>query len=55
VERYCVAGTPNEVATRVQAYAEAGVEHLVFNPAVPPDRLLEQVERLAGALQAVVA
>jgi probable F420-dependent oxidoreductase len=55
VERYCVAGTPKECATRVQAYAEAGVEHLVFNPAVPPDRLAEQVERLADAVLAVVA
>lgn len=55
VERYCVAGTPEECATRVQAYVEAGVEHLVFNPAVPPGRLPEQVERLADAVQAVVA
>ena len=55
VERYCVAGTPKECATRVQAYVEAGIEHLVFNPAVSPDRLLEQVERLADAVLAVAA
>ncbi len=55
VERYCVAGTPMECATRVQAYVEAGIEHLVFNPAVPPDRLSEQVERLADAVLAVAA
>jgi probable F420-dependent oxidoreductase len=47
VERYCLAGTREECASRVRAYAEAGVEHLVFNPAVPPSRLLEQVDRLA--------
>jgi len=49
VERYCVVGTPEECAARVEAYAAVGVRHLVFNPAVPTDRLLEQVERLAGA------
>ena len=55
VERYCVAGTPKECATRVQAYVGAGVEHLVFNPAVSPDRLSEQVDRLAEAVLAVAA
>jgi probable F420-dependent oxidoreductase len=50
IERYCVAGTPDECRARVHAYAEAGVQHLVFNPAVGPERLLEQVERLAEAL-----
>ena len=33
----------------------AGIEHLVFNPAVAPDRLSEQVERLADAVLAVIA
>jgi len=55
VERYCIAGTPEECAARVHAYAEAGVRHLVFNPAVPPDGLLEQVERLAEIALAVAA
>ena len=53
IERYCVAGTPAECAARAHAYAEAGVRHLVFNPVVGPDRLLEQVERLAEAVVAV--
>lgn len=53
VERYCVAGTPEECAARVETYAETGVRHIVFNPAVPAGRLLEQVERLAGAVLAV--
>jgi probable F420-dependent oxidoreductase len=53
IERYCVAGTPAECGARVRAYAEAGVSHLVFNPVVPADRLLEQIERLADALVAV--
>jgi probable F420-dependent oxidoreductase len=55
VERYCIAGTPTECAARVQGYVAAGIEHIVFNPAVTPDRLLEQVERLADAVVAVVA
>jgi probable F420-dependent oxidoreductase len=50
IDRYCVAGTPEECRARVRAYADAGVRHLIFNPAVSPDRLLEQVERLADAL-----
>ena len=49
IARYCVAGTPEECARRVAAYAAVGVRHLVFNPAVPPARLLEQTERLAEA------
>jgi len=53
VERYCLAGTPSECAARAAAYAEAGVRHLIFNPSVPPDRLVEQVERLAEATAAV--
>jgi probable F420-dependent oxidoreductase len=53
VERYCVVGTPEECGARVEAYAAVGVQHLVFNPAVPVERLPEQVERLAGAVLAV--
>ena len=45
VERLCIAGTPQECAERLGAYAEAGVEHVSFNPAADDD-LLEQVERL---------
>ena len=54
IERYCVAGTPSECAAKVRAYADAGVRHLVFNPVVSPDRLLEQIERL-GDIVAVTA
>ena len=55
IERYCLAGTPEECAVRARAYIEAGVRHLVFNPAVGCDRLLEQVGRLADAVLGVVA
>jgi probable F420-dependent oxidoreductase len=47
IERYCVAGTTEECAARIQAYAQAGVRHVVFNPAVPATRLGEQIEALA--------
>ena len=55
IERYCLAGTPEECRARVRAYADAGVRHLVFNPAVAPDRLLEQVDRLADVVTTVAA
>jgi alkanesulfonate monooxygenase SsuD/methylene tetrahydromethanopterin reductase-like flavin-dependent oxidoreductase (luciferase family) len=55
IDRYCVAGTADECRARVRAYADAGVQHLVFNPAVGSERLLEQVGRLAEALVEVVA
>lgn len=42
VDRYCVAGTPDECAARVREYVEAGARHVVFNVAVPED-----AERLA--------
>ena len=46
VEHLCVAGTPEECAVRVQAYADAGASHLAFNPAVDGDGYMSQVERL---------
>jgi alkanesulfonate monooxygenase SsuD/methylene tetrahydromethanopterin reductase-like flavin-dependent oxidoreductase (luciferase family) len=42
VDRYCVAGTPEECAARVQEYVDAGARHIVFNLAEPED-----AERLA--------
>ena len=55
IERYCLVGTPEECAARARSYADAGVRHLVFNPAVATDRLLEQVERLADVVTVVAA
>jgi probable F420-dependent oxidoreductase len=37
VDRYCVAGTPEECAGRVREYADAGAQHIVFNIAEPED------------------
>ena len=31
VDRYCVAGTPEECAARVREYVDAGARHVVFN------------------------
>ena len=41
-----MAGTPEECAARVSAYADAEAHHLSFNPAVDEEGFLEQVERL---------
>jgi probable F420-dependent oxidoreductase len=42
VDRYCVAGTPEQCAARVREYVDAGAQHIVFNIAEPED-----AERLA--------
>lgn len=48
IERYCAAGTSEEVRHRVAGYAEAGLRHVVFLPGGPPHRRLEELERLAS-------
>jgi probable F420-dependent oxidoreductase len=56
VEHLCIAGTPDQCATRFREYAEAGASHLCFNPAVDERGFLGQVERLhAVALAGVPA
>ncbi len=55
IDRYCVVGTSDQCRARVRAYADAGVQHLVLSPAVGPERLLEQAERLAEAVVQVAA
>ena len=47
VERYCIVGSPDACVERTAAYVEAGAVHVVFNPAVEPGRLVEQIELLA--------
>ena len=47
VNRYCVAGTPDECAARVREYVDAGAQHIVFNIAAPED-----AERLAEVVLA---
>jgi len=49
VERYCIAGSPDECAARLREYADAGAEHMILNPGCAPgDELLDQAERLAS-------
>jgi probable F420-dependent oxidoreductase len=48
VERYTLAGTPEQAVARLQEYAAAGVRHVVLNPAGPPGALLEETRRLAA-------
>lgn len=59
IERYALAGNPEECAERVREYAAAGARHVLFNPAVGVDRLVEQCERLyvevAAPLRSAVA
>ncbi|HKP18470.1 MAG TPA: hypothetical protein VJT84_08320, partial [Gaiellaceae bacterium] len=42
VDRYCVAGTPDECAARIREYVDAGAQHVVFNILE-----LDDAERLA--------
>jgi probable F420-dependent oxidoreductase len=50
VDRYCVAGTPEECAARVREYVDAGARHVVFNLCEPEDaeRLAEVARAAAG-------
>jgi probable F420-dependent oxidoreductase len=51
VDRYCVAGSPEECAARVRQYADAGAEHVIFNiGCAPGDELLDQAAELASLL-----
>ena len=42
VDRYCVAGSPEECAARIREYVDAGARHIVFNILE-----LDDAERLA--------
>lgn len=46
IERYCLAGDPQECSERAQRYLDVGVEHLVFVPVVPPARFPAQMETI---------
>lgn len=39
LDRIAPAGTPEQVAERVQAYVDAGVRHIIISPAAPSDTL----------------
>jgi probable F420-dependent oxidoreductase len=46
LDRVAPAGTPDQVAERLQAYVDAGVRHIVVSPATPTDTL--EVVQLAA-------
>jgi alkanesulfonate monooxygenase SsuD/methylene tetrahydromethanopterin reductase-like flavin-dependent oxidoreductase (luciferase family) len=50
VDRYCVAGTPEQCVARVRAYVDAGAQHIVFNILELDDaqRLVEVARAAAG-------
>ena len=50
VDRYCVAGTPDECVARLREYLDAGARHIVFNLGEPEDaeRLAEVARAAAG-------
>ena len=46
LDRIAPAGTPEEVAARLQEYVDAGVRHIIISPAAPTDTL--EVVTLVG-------
>lgn len=54
VERYCLAGTPDECVARIRAYVEAGVRHVIFNVGCHPADHAAQSERLRAEVAAGV-
>jgi probable F420-dependent oxidoreductase len=50
VDRYCIAGSPEECAARLREYIDAGAKHVVFNVCEPEDveRLREVAHAAAG-------
>jgi probable F420-dependent oxidoreductase len=50
VDRYCIAGSPEECAARLREYVDAGARHVVFNVCEPEDveRLREVARAAAG-------
>jgi probable F420-dependent oxidoreductase len=56
IDRYCIAGSEEDCAARVDAYAEAGVEHLIVNIGCPAGgEFLDQAQRLASLLTVEVS
>jgi probable F420-dependent oxidoreductase len=47
VDRYCALGSPADCGETIQRFVEAGVDHVVLVPTVKPERVSEQLARLA--------
>jgi probable F420-dependent oxidoreductase len=50
IERYCAAGTPDEVRDRIAEYADAGLRHCALLPGGPSEDRLAEVARFATEL-----
>jgi probable F420-dependent oxidoreductase len=49
VDRYCIAGSPEECTARLREYVDAGARHVVFNVCEPEDvERLQEVARAAA-------
>jgi probable F420-dependent oxidoreductase len=56
VDRYCIAGSPEECAARVREYVDAGAEHVILNLGCSAgEEFLDQAERLASLLTVEVS
>jgi alkanesulfonate monooxygenase SsuD/methylene tetrahydromethanopterin reductase-like flavin-dependent oxidoreductase (luciferase family) len=55
LDRYCLAGTPEECARRLRGYVAAGVQHVIFNPGSGQKEFPAQCERLLSEVAAGVA
>jgi probable F420-dependent oxidoreductase len=49
--RYCIAGAPADCRAAAAAFAAAGCEHLILTPLAYGGELVEQIRRLAAALE----
>ncbi len=56
VDRYCIAGPPEQCAARMHEYAEAGAEHVILNiGCAAGEELLAQAAQLASLLTVEVS
>lgn len=50
VRRYCLLGTPEQCAERLQEYIDAGARHIVFSITCPPEDRERHIEEIAAKL-----
>ena len=50
VRRYCLLGTPEQCAERLQEYVDAGARHIVFSITCPPEDRERHIEDIAAKL-----
>ena len=50
VRRYCLLGTPEQCAERLQEYIDAGARHIVFSITCPPEDRERHIEDIAAKL-----